>query len=135
MTPDTFRALIAQPEWMADANCRGLDPNLFFSERGESTAPAKAVCRACDVQAECLAYAVNNGETKGTWGGLSEMERRRVRRTSGLTVARKSVAKCGTLSGLDRHKRAGEPPCRACREASAAYQRERYASRRAGGAA
>ena len=36
--------------------------------------PAKAVCRACDVQAECLAYAVNNGETKGTWGETSEMD-------------------------------------------------------------
>lgn len=133
MTPDTFRALIAQPEWMADANCRGLDPNLFFPERGESNADVKAVCRACDVQAECLAYAVNNGETKGTWGGLSEKERRRVRRNAGVT-SRRVAATCGTLSGYDRHKRAGETPCRACREASAAYQRRRRAEMRGGAA-
>lgn len=75
-----LRALMQQPEWMADANCVGIDAELFFPQRGESTKQAKEVCRGCDVQAECLAYALNNGEKYGIWGGLSERERRRIRR-------------------------------------------------------
>lgn len=77
-----LRALMERPTWMADANCRGLDPELFFPSRSEATGPAKAVCRACDVQAECLAYGMNNGERHGIWGGLSERERRRLRRSA-----------------------------------------------------
>ena len=76
----TFDEMLQRPAWMADANCRGLDPDLFFPERGESTKEAKAVCRRCDVQIECLTYALNNVEKHGTWGGMSERERRAVRR-------------------------------------------------------
>ena len=53
---------------------------LFFPERGASTRKAKAICRACTVQDECLEYAVQNSEKFGIWGGLSERERRRVKR-------------------------------------------------------
>lgn len=66
--------------WVEDANCRGADPRVFFPERGADLSRAKAICRACDVQAECLAYALNNGETHGVWGGMSERQRRRLRR-------------------------------------------------------
>lgn len=68
-----------RPDWHADANCRGMDPELFFPARGESTKPIKAICRRCDVQVECTAYALNNGEHHGIWGGLSEKDRRRIR--------------------------------------------------------
>lgn len=69
-----------RPDWHADANCRGLDPELFFPGVGESIAQVRAVCRACDVQVECATFALNNGEHHGVWGGLSEKERRQIRR-------------------------------------------------------
>lgn len=72
--------LFERPDWMADANCRGVDPDVFFPERGMDTSQVKAICRACDVQAECLAYALNGHERFGIWGGTSERERRRLRK-------------------------------------------------------
>jgi WhiB family redox-sensing transcriptional regulator len=71
---------IGDRTWQAQANCAGVDPDLFFPERGASTREAKAVCRACVVRQECLEYALVNGEKFGIWGGLSERERRRLRR-------------------------------------------------------
>jgi WhiB family redox-sensing transcriptional regulator len=65
---------------MLQANCLGCDPDLFFPARGESCADAKAVCRGCRVRVECLEYALALGEKHGIWGGLSERERRRLRR-------------------------------------------------------
>lgn len=110
--------MLQRPAWMADANCRGMDPELFFPSQGENTqnAAAKAVCRACDVQAECLAYAVNNGERFGVWGGLAENQRRKLRRECGVSERR--AAECGTYPGGYRaHERAGEAPCDECRAA------------------
>jgi WhiB family redox-sensing transcriptional regulator len=66
--------------WMDRANCLGCDPELFFPERGESVVEAKAVCAGCVVRADCLDFALATGEKVGIWGGLSERERRRVRR-------------------------------------------------------
>lgn len=66
--------------WQLQANCLGIDPDLFFPERGVSTKEPKAVCKGCPVKEECLAYALENSEKFGIWGGLSERERRRIRR-------------------------------------------------------
>jgi WhiB family redox-sensing transcriptional regulator len=68
------------PTWQRSANCLGVDPDLFFPERGGSTREAKEVCRGCVVREDCLQYALRNGEKFGIWGGLSERERRRLRR-------------------------------------------------------
>jgi WhiB family redox-sensing transcriptional regulator len=79
--------LIVQPEqkiWQAQANCMGVDPDLFFPERGASTREAKEVCRGCVVREDCLEYALANGEKFGIWGGLSERERRKIRRRRAL---------------------------------------------------
>lgn len=62
------------------ANCLGVDPELFFPARGESTREAKAVCLACPIVDECLEHALVNHEKFGIWGGKSERERRRIRR-------------------------------------------------------
>jgi len=67
-------------DWQSRANCMGVDPELFFPERGSSTREAKEVCRGCVVKSECLEFAIANGEKFGIWGGMSERERRRVRR-------------------------------------------------------
>ena len=76
--------------WQEYANCLGVDPDLFFPERGASTREAKEVCRGCVVREECLEYALTNGEKFGIWGGMSERERRRIRRQRAL--ARRSAA-------------------------------------------
>ncbi len=68
------------PSWTEEANCKGADADLFFPERGASTRKAKAICRACTVQESCLEYAVEQSEKFGIWGGLSERERRRIKR-------------------------------------------------------
>ncbi|MCY3785142.1 MAG: WhiB family transcriptional regulator [bacterium] len=73
-----------QDAWKQSANCLGVDPDLFFPERGASTKEAKRVCGACVVRQECLEYALENGEKFGIWGGMSERERRRVRRERAL---------------------------------------------------
>jgi WhiB family redox-sensing transcriptional regulator len=52
----------------------------FFPEPGSSPRPAKAVCHACPVRAECLEYALANDELYGVWGGLSPQARGELRR-------------------------------------------------------
>lgn len=73
--------------WQLYANCLGVDPDLFFPERGASTKEAKAVCKGCVVREDCLEYALANSEKFGIWGGLSERERRRIRRQRALQRA------------------------------------------------
>ena len=62
--------------WQEQANCLGVDPDLFFPERGASTKEAKAVCRGCEVRVECLEYALSHRSTSGIWGGRTERARR-----------------------------------------------------------
>ncbi len=66
--------------WQDRALCAQTDPEAFFPEKGGSTREAKKVCRACEVRAECLEYALEHDERFGIWGGLSERERRRLKR-------------------------------------------------------
>ena len=66
--------------WQDQALCAQTDPEAFFPEKGGSTREAKKICTGCEVKAECLEYALANDERFGIWGGLSERERRRVRR-------------------------------------------------------
>ena len=91
MTWESLLQLVG-PEraWQSRANCMGVDPDLFFPERGASTREAKEVCRGCVVREDCLDYAIRNGEKFGIWGGMSERERRRVRRAR--ILAQKSAS-------------------------------------------
>ncbi|MFC7850496.1 WhiB family transcriptional regulator [Arthrobacter sp. NPDC057388] len=66
--------------WQTDALCAQTDPEAFFPEKGGSTRDAKKVCGACSVRSQCLEYALANDERFGIWGGLSERERRRLRK-------------------------------------------------------
>ena len=66
--------------WQDRALCAQTDPEAFFPEKGGSTREAKRVCLACEVKAECLEYALAHDERFGIWGGLSERERRRLKR-------------------------------------------------------
>ena len=62
------------------ALCAQTDPEAFFPEKGGSTREAKRVCLTCDVRQECLEYALANDERFGIWGGLSERERRKLKK-------------------------------------------------------
>jgi WhiB family redox-sensing transcriptional regulator len=91
----THMRIRIEPEdssWQDLANCLGVDPDLFFPERGASTREAKEVCRGCVVREACLEYALANGEKFGIWGGLSERERRRIRRQRALAARRSASA-------------------------------------------
>lgn len=81
--------------WQDRANCRGLDPNLFFPVRGETAERAKQVCSGCVVRRQCLEYALRQPpcgygyaqRVGGIWGGTSANERKRMRQTAGLPPA------------------------------------------------
>ncbi len=67
------------------AACLTVDPELFFpiGNTGPAisqVAEAKAVCRECDVKGICLQWAIDNNQDSGVWGGMSEEERRSLKR-------------------------------------------------------
>lgn len=74
--------------WRAEAACRGLDTEVFFPLTDEEAAEAKAVCATCPVRELCLEYALITRQDDGVWGGLTEAERRRLRRRRREVAAR-----------------------------------------------
>jgi WhiB family redox-sensing transcriptional regulator len=71
--------------WHMEAACQQVDTGLFFSPEGERgprkerrEAAAKQICGSCRVVEVCAAYAIATREPYGTWGGLSESDRRRL---------------------------------------------------------
>ena len=75
--------------WRDAAACRDADPELFFpdgdirSARAQVKA-AKLICRGCPVTVPCLSWALASGHEAGIWGGLTEDERRMLRRRRGF---------------------------------------------------
>lgn len=73
-------------DWMLDALCAQIDPELFFPPKSSSSVPAKRICKGfrgsppCPVRSECLEYALRHSERWGVWGGMSERERNRLRK-------------------------------------------------------
>jgi WhiB family transcriptional regulator, redox-sensing transcriptional regulator len=67
-------------QWQERALCAQTDPEAFFPEKGGSTREAKRICMGCEVRDACLEYALAHDERFGIWGGLSERERRRLKR-------------------------------------------------------
>jgi len=75
-------------DWRELAACRRSDPDLFFPlgpahVSREQVIAAKAVCAGCRVTQPCLDYAIARNEDFGIWGGLTEEERRRLRKRRG----------------------------------------------------
>ena len=75
-----FFGLAEEPGWQERALCAQTDPEAFFPEKGGSTREAKRICSECPVRIECLNYALRRDERYGVWGGMSERERRRLKR-------------------------------------------------------
>ncbi len=87
VVPDAPGAFETEPlplsttdQWQDRALCAQTDPEAFFPEKGGSTREAKKICLGCEVRHECLEYALAHDERFGIWGGLSERERRRLKR-------------------------------------------------------
>ena len=75
----------ADDDWRDSALCRDTDPTLFFPIGATgmalvAIAEAKRVCGECAVAGACLDYALLTNQDSGVWGGLSEEERRDIRR-------------------------------------------------------
>lgn len=72
-------------DWRPKAACREMPPTLFFPDGDRydyaTLERAKEVCRGCEVRSECLEWAVSHNQEHGVWGGMSETERKRYRRT------------------------------------------------------
>lgn len=102
-TPDTEPA----GDWRARAECRKSDPELFFPvgkiEMGNAAFKqaqlAKAVCARCVVQDECATYALETSQEFGIWGGLTEDERRELKRRARqrMRLARRATSESGAI--------------------------------------
>ena len=66
--------------WHDLAACGETSTELFYPPSGAGSGPAKAVCARCPVRAACLDHALVVGERHGVWDGLTEDERRALRR-------------------------------------------------------
>ena len=65
--------------------CRDSDPDIFFpiGSTGpalEQIETARRICTACDVNEECLEFALATNQEAGIWGGTTEEERRKLRK-------------------------------------------------------
>ena len=77
---------VATEDWWAGAACREQDASSFFApayfekraEKAAREAVAKGFCRQCPVIEACLEFALRMRDPHGVWGGLNEMERRRL---------------------------------------------------------
>ena len=72
-------------DWRRNAACLGVDSELFFPTGDTEPAEkqiheAKQVCSRCVVKKQCLQWAIDNDQHYGVWGGLSENERRALKR-------------------------------------------------------
>jgi WhiB family redox-sensing transcriptional regulator len=77
-------------DWRHRARCRDVEPETFFpvgttGPAAAQTQAAKAICALCPVKDECLEWALGAGSSSeyGVWGGLTEEERRGLRRQQG----------------------------------------------------
>ena len=91
--------------WQAFGLCAQVDPELFFPEPGDSATAAKEICGRCDVQAECLDWALERGERFGVWGGTTELDRRELRKATrpapAASTSRSERPAAGSPAGSD----------------------------------
>jgi WhiB family transcriptional regulator, redox-sensing transcriptional regulator len=75
-------------EWMEQALCAQSDPDLWFPEKGGTSAEARRICEGCPVLMECIAHTerveATVGPQEGAWAGRNRRSRRAA-----------SAAKCG----------------------------------------
>jgi WhiB family redox-sensing transcriptional regulator len=84
----TYAAVTKAMEWMGEANCKGMDTNLFFAETpGSNYDPfAREVCGSCPVSDECFWYANETSADTGMFGGMSPSQRQEFRKKNKITL-------------------------------------------------
>jgi WhiB family redox-sensing transcriptional regulator len=99
MSPDVDwqRSNWQRREWRTRSACRGADPDLFFpisatAAAAPQVARAKAICAGCPVRPACLGFAMANRDLSGIWGGTTDEERRKTRRSRARSAARAARA-------------------------------------------
>lgn len=128
------------PAWMDHGACKGKNQAIFFPQRqrGERAARtttvdeiAKDICSSCPVIDECLNWALTRPEMTGTWGGMTDIERRVIlgcdidgRRKAGSPT-------CGTNRGYNKHRQQHHEPCEPCLQAQRDYMAEWARNKRA----
>jgi WhiB family redox-sensing transcriptional regulator len=85
LPPIKTEGLSMDMQWLNEARCLTEDPELFFpvgntGPAAEQIEQAKSVCRECTVSSSCLEYAIKENQDSGVWGGLSEDERKSLKR-------------------------------------------------------
>jgi WhiB family redox-sensing transcriptional regulator len=73
------------PDWMGEAACANVDPEIFMPNPGGSPRAALEICNGhgkdmpvCPVREECLMYALMRHEPLGIWGGKTARQRGRM---------------------------------------------------------
>lgn len=107
------------PAWQEQAICAQTDPDAFFPEKGGTTREAKRVCAGCEVKDECLQHALDNDERYGVWGGLSERERRSVKRHAPATTKTAHCKVCDAEMELNKYGPERQYCSQTCRETAA----------------
>jgi len=83
--------LLDDQPWRAEAACRDYPTDLFFATTGHASIAAardaRAVCRRCPVREECLAYAMSDPDIYGIWGGLTRLQRVKLKRSQRSAAA------------------------------------------------
>jgi WhiB family redox-sensing transcriptional regulator len=104
---------VAATRWMADGKCRqpGMDPEWWYREPPQGNynsdrvwSEAKAICATCPVMANCLAYALEQNEPWGVWGGLGPLERADLLLRKGVSI---SELRIGDRKMRKRHRPTG----------------------------
>jgi WhiB family redox-sensing transcriptional regulator len=75
--------------WRAGAECQTDNAAYFYAPSHFERKPekdlregiARALCRKCKVREQCLKYSLDVAESHGIWGGLNELERKRLLRS------------------------------------------------------
>lgn len=80
-----LKECVKHMDWRHKAACLTEDPELFFPVGNTGPAlqqieDAKKICQRCEVREQCLAWALEAGQDHGVWGGMSEDERRAIKR-------------------------------------------------------
>ena len=88
-------------DWVDHAACREHAKRLnWYPSSGEPTHVQKAICADCEVRVDCLAYAVDNREEHGIWGGISGRDIPKVgRQVLRVLEARRRAAQPGDIGG------------------------------------
>lgn len=73
---------ITPERWMQGADCTQVDPDMFFAPSGDAAShrAARAICRGCDVAAQCAEFALRTGQQHGVWAGKSVTQLRKANR-------------------------------------------------------